>query len=239
MNFHAIQYGVSESIGIDVDEKIVQVGIDRLAKIHPPPNLQFHVSDLMDPNSVAWKKQKDEQDSVDTEINGNNKTTDDSHIGGLVSRATILTMYFATPGLERIRPLLEQALVGKRCKIFTCGYPMPGWNSQFVETVLDIPIHIYDWGTDDNAFFHDSLIETFPVDNNKDKTADMFGMNNSNDRFLNQSKKKSTFKPEPLKGFHSDDLIDNIWDDFDEDDDGDDDGKDDEQSAKPARTPLG
>ena len=86
MNFHAIQYGVSESIGIDVDEKIVQVGIDRLAKIHPPPNLQLHVSDLMDPNSVAWKKQKDEQDSVDTEINGNNKTTDDSHIEGLVSR---------------------------------------------------------------------------------------------------------------------------------------------------------
>ena len=58
-------------------------------------------------------------------------------------------------------------------------------------------------------------------------------------RFLNQSKRKSTFKPEPLKGFHLDDLIDNIWDDFDEDDDGDDDGKDDEQSAKPARTPLG
>jgi hypothetical protein len=178
VNFFAIEAGVQRSIGIDVDEDIVQVANDRLNRIHPKPNLEFLVADLMDPNHPAWDH---------------------------VKEATILTMYFAKEGLEKIRPLLENALRGKRCRIFCCGYPMPGWDYQMAETVLDMPIHFYDWGNTEveDAILNDRFIENIPMDNMQMKTMDKFA-----------NKKNSTFRPDPLKGFHSDDLVDFGWDDF-------------------------
>lgn len=184
VNFTAIEYGVKRSIGYDVDEDIVQVANDRLNRIHPKPAIEFIVADLMDGNSPAWKE---------------------------VEKATILTMYFAKDGLEHIRPLVEIALRGKRCKIFTCGYEMPGWESQMVETVLDMPIHFYDWG---NTEVEDSLLRDDSISNSIPENfgmSDMGGM----DKFL--KKKSSNFKPDPLKGFHPDDLIDYHWDDFEDD----------------------
>lgn len=183
VNFHAIEYGVKQSIGFDVDEDIVQVANDRLNRIHPKPNLEFIVADLMDGNNPAWKE---------------------------VEEATILTMYFAKEGLEKIRPLVEKALRGKRCKVFTCGYPMPGWESQMVETVLDMPIHFYDWGNtevEDLILRDDSIIENIPQDFDTSGREAM-------DSFL--KRKNTSFKPDPLKGFHPDDLIDYHWDDFGE-----------------------
>jgi hypothetical protein len=175
VNFFAIQAGVKRSVGIDVDEDIVQVANDRLNRIHPKPNLEFIVADLMDPDHPAWAE---------------------------IEQATILTMYFAKEGLEKIRPLIENALRRKRCKIFTCGYPMPGWESQVEETVLDMPIHFYDWGNADvdNAMLTDYII---PEDMMPSQGMDKFGKS-----------KNSNFKPDPLKGFHPDDLIDYGWDDF-------------------------
>jgi SAM-dependent methyltransferase len=179
VNFFAIEAGVKQSIGVDVDEGIVQVANDRLNRIHPKPNIRFLVADLMESTNPAWKE---------------------------VENATILTMYFAKEGLEKIRERVEYALRGKRCKIFTCGYAMPGWESQVVETVLDMPIHFYDWGNTevDDSFLSDSFIENIPQ---KLRTPDM-------DKFM--KKKNSTFKPDPLLGYHPDDLIDYGWDDFED-----------------------
>ena len=178
VNFFAIEYGVQRSVGIDVDEDIVQVANDRLNRIHPKPNLEFIVADLMDPTNPAWDH---------------------------VKEATILTMYFAKDGLEKIRPLLENALRGKQCRIFCCGYAMPGWDYQMMETVLDMPIHFYDWGNSEveDAILNDRFIENIPMDNIRMRTMDKFA-----------NKKNSTFRPDPLKGFHSDDLVDYGWDDF-------------------------
>lgn len=178
MNFSAIDHGVKESIGIDVDEGIVQVAQDRLDKIHPKPNMKFVVADLMDANNPVWKD---------------------------IERATILTMYFAKEGLEAIQPLLENALRGRKVKIFTCGYEMPGWQSQMVETVLDMPIHFYDWG---NEQFEDSMLagDSFNIPDDV-RTPDNM------DKFL-KKKKKSTYTPDPLVGFHPDDLVDYGWDTF-------------------------
>eukprot|EP00339_Tiarina_fusa_P002094 CAMPEP_0117012094 /NCGR_PEP_ID=MMETSP0472-20121206/10256_1 /TAXON_ID=693140 ORGANISM="Tiarina fusus, Strain LIS" /NCGR_SAMPLE_ID=MMETSP0472 /ASSEMBLY_ACC=CAM_ASM_000603 /LENGTH=313 /DNA_ID=CAMNT_0004715083 /DNA_START=85 /DNA_END=1026 /DNA_ORIENTATION=+ len=184
VNFFAIEAGVKQSTGIDVDEYIVKVASDRLNKIHPKPNLEFIVADLMDPNNPAWDKVKD---------------------------ATILTMYFAKDGLEKIRPWIEQALQGKRCRIFACGYPMPGWESQMVETVLDMPIHFYDWGNTevDHAFVaSDSILDQLPRSDYQPKDMDKF-----------MKRKNTTFKPDPLLGFSNEDRVDNSWDDFDDDDD--------------------
>lgn len=164
--------------GIDCDENIVQVARDRLDKIHPKPNIKFVVADLMDSANPVWRD---------------------------IERATILTMYFAREGLEAIQPLLENALRGKKVKIFTCGYEMPGWQSQMVETVLDMPIHFYDWG---NEQFEDSIIagDSFNIPDDV-RTPDNM------DKFLNK-KKKSTYKPDLLKGYHPDDLVDYGWDTF-------------------------
>jgi hypothetical protein len=184
VNFFAIDSGVKESIGIDVDPDIVQVANSRLDKIHPKPNMQFIVADLMDPSHSAWKH---------------------------VERCTILTMYFAKDGLEKIQPLIETALRGRKVKVFTCGYEMPGWQSQVVETVLDMPIYFYDWGNED---FEDTILEdslNVPEDILSQQTSDM-------DKFVGR-KKKSTFQPDPLKGYHPDDLVDYAWDDFEDTDD--------------------
>lgn len=185
VNFTAIDYGVGESIGIDVDEDIVKVATDRLKRIHPQPNLKFVVSDLLDPDSPAWS---------------------DHH---LVSRATILTMYFAKDGLERIRPLVEQALRGRRCKVFTCGYAMPGWESQMVETVLDMPIYFYDWG---NAEVEDAMIRG--TDSFVDELPPGMSRSLEMDQYMRKNNRNSTFRPDPLPGFHPDDLVDYGWDDF-------------------------
>ncbi len=178
VNFFAIEAGVKQSIGIDVDEDIVKVANDRLNRIHPKPNLEFIVADLMDARHPAWEH---------------------------VKEATILSMYFAKDGLEKIRPLLETALRGKRCRIFCCGYQMPGWDYQMAETVLDMPIHFYDWGNPEveDSLLNDRFIENIPMDRMQMRTMDKFG-----------NKRKSTFQPDALKGFHSDDLIDYGWDDF-------------------------
>lgn len=183
VNFHAIDYNVKESIGVDVDEDIVKKATDRLQRIHPQPPVEFIVSDLMDSSSPAWTE--------------------------YVPKATILTMYFAKDGLEKIRPMLEQSLRGKQCKIYTCGYPMPGWESQMVETVLDMPIHFYDWGNvdvEDTMLRADSFIDELPPGMSPADNMDQYMRKN----------KKSNYQPDPLPGFHPDDLIDYGWDDFDD-----------------------
>jgi hypothetical protein len=122
VNFHAIDYGVPKSLGVDVDETIVQVARDRLAKRHPQPDLEFVVADLlMDTEHKVWNKIQD---------------------------ATIITMYFAEEALRMFRPVLERKLAGRQCKILTCGYEMPGWQSRLDEVVLGTQIHLYEWGTE-------------------------------------------------------------------------------------------
>lgn len=141
VNFHAIDYGVKRSIGIDVDQNIVLLANERLARRHPPPDLQFHVADLLDENHEVWK---------------------------LVQEATIITMYFAEEALEMFRPLLEKKLMGRECKVITCGYEMPGWESTMQEVVLGTQIHLYEWGTeyddDDMTFIGDDILKQKPDD---------------------------------------------------------------------------
>jgi hypothetical protein len=216
VNFHAIEYGVSESIGIEVDPDVLKLAEDRLSKIHPKPNLTFVQSDLTDPNSPAWLEH--------------------------VPRGTILTMYFARDGLQKIRPHLERALRGRKCKIFTCGYPMPGWDSQIVETVLDIPIHFYDWGNTD-------LMSLQPSDAIADmatsagKGVGGVAPSDNMDQYMGRKNKESTFVEDPLPGYHPDDLIDYGWmDDFGGNDDDDDDEtlqeeKDTRKNPKEAKQP--
>eukprot|EP00934_Nitzschia_sp_Nitz4_P005468 Nitzschia sp. Nitz4//scaffold185_size43419//12101//12925//NITZ4_007297-RA/size43419-processed-gene-0.71-mRNA-1//1//CDS//3329539697//5458//frame0 len=186
VNFYAIEAGVQRSVGIDVDEAIVEVAQQRLQRIHPMPPLDFYVADLVDETSPNHTRAWDD-----------------------VSQATILTMYFAKEGLQTIRPLLERALMGKQCQIFTCGYAMPGWDSQVVETVLDMPIYYYDWGNADVESGQDHGVSMDEDD--MQLPASAMGM----DKFAHRKKNgSSNFQPDILKGYHPDDTIDFHWDDF-------------------------
>jgi Methyltransferase domain len=142
-------FGAAQSVGVDVDEAIVNVAEARKAKRHPAPsNLRFHVGDLLDPFSSAW-------DVV------------------LGANPTVITMYFASSALTQFRPLLEEKLVGRSCRIVTSGYEMPGWEASTFEVVLGTQIYLYNWGAnasgsdasadEDHHFgFTDSLLPNRP-----------------------------------------------------------------------------
>jgi hypothetical protein len=42
--------------------------------------------------------------------------------------------------------VLEAKMKGRRCKIVTCGYEMPGWEAAAYEVVMGTQLHLYDWG---------------------------------------------------------------------------------------------
>lgn len=114
---------MKQSIGIDIDSKIVKEATDRLLKRHPKPPIEFVIGDLKDPKAEVWEK---------------------------LSDASIITMYFVKEALEEIQPTLERVLLGKKVRIATVGYAMPksnvGWDPTWVEVILGTPIHIYELG---------------------------------------------------------------------------------------------
>ena len=142
-------FGATRSVGVDVDEAIVSVAETRKAKRHPAPsNLQFYVGDLLDPSNAAW-------DVV------------------LEANPTVITMYFASSALAQLRPILEEKLVGRSCRIVTSGYEMPDWEASTFEVVLGTQLYLYQWGTnaigadpsaeEDNFFgFTDSFLSNRP-----------------------------------------------------------------------------
>uniref|UniRef100_A0A7S3VEK7 Uncharacterized protein n=2 Tax=Chaetoceros debilis TaxID=122233 RepID=A0A7S3VEK7_9STRA len=66
---------------------------------------------------------------------------------------TIVTMYFVSDALQKLKPKFEQYLVGKKgCKIITVGYEMKGWESQWVEVCLGLTVHMYDMENLDSLY---------------------------------------------------------------------------------------
>jgi Methyltransferase domain len=162
VNFHAIDCGVGRSLGVDIDEHIVQVARDRLQKRHPPPNLEFVVADLLkDTEHPVWLK---------------------------IQEATVITMYFATEALRVFRPVLEAKLVGRKCKILTCGYEMPGWISRQFEVVNGMQLFLYEWGT--------------PISNEEERESLQAFMDEDISRFLPPQVKKKPLENEKFAGMN-------------------------------------
>lgn len=152
VNFYAIDHGkVKKSTGIDIDDGILDKARERLGKRYPQPPIEFITADLLDYNHEAWEK---------------------------VQEATIITMYFVEDALQKIRPLLEEKLAGKRCKIITCAYEMKGWTHTIMETTLGTTVYLYEWGTDmqeeDTSFFaEDDLLLNKPKEFMEDPLQEM------------------------------------------------------------------
>jgi hypothetical protein len=121
MNFHALDapFSVKQSIGVDIDEQLVGLAEERLAKRHPQPkNLQFHVQDLMgDTDGIIWNQPS-------------------------MKDATIITMYFVQDALKKLKSKLEM-MTSDGCRVVSCGYAMPDWEPDYVEVILDLPIYLY------------------------------------------------------------------------------------------------
>ncbi|CAB9523655.1 RNA methylase [Seminavis robusta] len=142
VNFFAIDHGrVKKSTGIDVDDGILERARERLAKRYPQPPLEFITADLLDYNN-------------------------NQHVWDILQEATIITMYFVEDALLQIRPILEEKLAGKQCKIITCAYEMKGWNPTIIETTLGTTVYLYNWGSmeEDDSFFvaDDNLLRDRP-----------------------------------------------------------------------------
>lgn len=192
MNFHALDapYNVKRSIGIDIDEKLVAISEERLARRHPrPDNLTFRVEDLM--QSSVWHQD--------------------------IQQATVITMFFVEEALLKLKPALEAALKDRQgCRVVCCGYEMPGWEAQWVEVILDLPIYMYTFNT--------------PIEKIPSLTPDELAK--LKDAFAHQQGQQSQGllldeKPFPMFGQHDDieeievplfdpnEMIDGHWDDFD------------------------
>jgi SAM-dependent methyltransferase len=131
---------VEWTLGVDVDEGILDKARERLSKRHPlPKHIEFVQADLLkDQDHSVWDK---------------------------IRQATVITMFFATPALRIFRPVLEEQLRGHSMKIVTAGYPMPGWNAWQTNVVLGTTLHYYRWGEewedeidDDGTFLADDWI---------------------------------------------------------------------------------
>jgi len=133
MNFHAIDstYNVKKSVGIDIDASLIEQSNLRKARIHPSPeHLEFICADLLEvrnpQTAELWNK--------------------------IQKECTVLTMYFVEDALLKIKPLLEQRLVGSKCKVVTIGYEMKGWEPIWAEVILGLTVHLYDMNNLDQLY---------------------------------------------------------------------------------------
>jgi hypothetical protein len=189
VNFLACdQYKVKKSTGIDVDSKILSVATERLSKRHPKPeHLSFRIENLV--TSKAWLKD--------------------------VQESTVITMYFITEALIQLRPLLEESFAkandGKICRIVCCGYAMPGWKHQWMETILDLPIYMY---VSDRLYDDKSIVDW--TANDREATFHEFDQSfNSTDDLEDNLRKDDGIELIELSLFDPNELIDDEWDDFD------------------------
>mmetsp|Transcript_17969 Transcript_17969/g.27240 ORF Transcript_17969/g.27240 Transcript_17969/m.27240 type:complete len:433 (-) Transcript_17969:95-1393(-) len=131
-NFQATDvYNVKKSVGIDIDPSLIAQSNNRIAKRHPrPAHIEFHCADLLESSGdedELWNTMREE--------------------------CTIVTMYFVSDALQKLKPKFEQYLVGKKgCKIITVGYEMKGWESQWVEVCLGLTVHMYDMENLDSLY---------------------------------------------------------------------------------------
>jgi len=190
LNFHAIDspYSVKKSVGIDIDENLIKMANDRLAKRHPAPNMQFIMGDLEKANTFEALKE-----------------------------STLITMYFVGDALKRIQPKLEEAIKGRDVRIVTCGYPMPNWDPKWVEVILGLTVYLYESKADQGVPYapdmeqievaashtHEEGEELRPVHNEEDQDVEVI--------------QTPLFDPDEMIDGHWDVFDDDDEDDYDED----------------------
>lgn len=192
MNFHALDppFSVQKSLGVDIDEKLINLANERKAKRHPQPtNLEFHIQDLLGANATIWKTIAEEN-------------------------VTVITMFFVEDALRLLRPKLEESLKDRKCRIVCCGYPVPEWNEHWAETMLDLKIFVYNYGS--------PISDELPKLSEEDMAL-MAKLENDNKVVASDQNSKSPTHYDPYDDaeeikiplFDPNEKIDYHWDDFD------------------------
>jgi len=218
MNFHALDapFAVKRSIGVDIDEQLVGVAEERLAKRHPAPtNIEFRVQDLMtDETSSAggsiWKQDGD---------------------GGVstMQEATVITMYFVQDALRRLKPKLEMAALPDGCRVVCCGYAMPEWEPDHVEVILDLPIYLYttpfykNRNSADDDGVHLTPAERMQLEE-EDRQYRLSSSTSTMEKSFSQNSQDDDVEEIHVPLFDPATMIDGHWDDFDDEDEEDLDG---------------
>ena len=209
VNFYAIDHGkVKRSTGIDIDDGILEKARERLGKRYPQPPIEFITADLLDyDNDEVWSK---------------------------IQEATIITMYFVEDALQKIRPILEEKLAGRQCKIITCAYEMKGWTHHIMETTLGTTVFLYNWnqgstGEDNVTFFEDDmLVGNKPKELLEDPLVKMKAQGGSV-QHISHFEKILSFLPDPNKPDPND-----SWTDDEEDEEEQVEPEDDDKDPDPA-----
>jgi hypothetical protein len=124
-------------------------------------------------------------------------------------------MYFVEDALDKIKPLIERHLIGKKCKVITIGYAMKGWEPKWVEVVLGLTVYMYDMQNVDELFnqtLQSDVDQTEDLELNvmsRKKLAEMASEENDSNPFKDDMPNPMTVSTE------DDESIDFHWD-FDE-----------------------
>ena len=122
VNFLAYNMGVSKTVGIDIDETMIQQCQQRLhSKYHPSSHkhVEFRTMDILTHSDELLREMNSEK-----------------------YPCTVLTLYFVPEALEQIQKHILEQLTHVR-SIISCGYPISGWEPVWVEIVLGLPIYSY------------------------------------------------------------------------------------------------
>ena len=176
LNFAAVDFphSVSKSVGIDVDDSVLERARDRRRRrfvparnkeLDPSPGgeargeimerLEFVRGDLMD---VVERQRMLHRERLRERSGEASRTMADAErdwseadaLTAKISSATIVTMYFVSPALQLLRPYLASLFGGKDVRVITVGYPMEGWEPDWAERVLDLTVFKYDMKMMDN-----------------------------------------------------------------------------------------
>lgn len=203
VNFIAYNMGVSKTVGIDMDESMIQQCQQRLhSKYHPSshPHVEFRTMDIVSQAHELVQEMNSEKHPC-----------------------TVLTLYFVPEALEQIqKPILEQ-LTHVR-SIISCGYPIPGWEPAWVEIMLGLPIYSY------RKLDMDEEETEIDVPESNELAYEMLRAQQDMEEDFNpfispsaQNKQQQDEQALLLQQQEELEKIDNHWDDFDDDDDNDDD----------------
>jgi hypothetical protein len=163
---------VKRSVGVDVDENVLERARERLRRRFVPTrcsgvsggndgvkkeneldsSLEFLQGDLI--QVIQSQKERYQQgllssdasatvDSTLTETESSNTRINEIHTK--IASSTLITMYFVHSSLSQLKPYLASVFGGKdNVRIVTIGYEMPDWEPDWAERVLDLTVFRYD-----------------------------------------------------------------------------------------------
>lgn len=146
LNFLACEepFYVRSSIGVDVDQKLINFSKDRAKVLISDSQLNVNDQNL-EPISEGFLADSINYYRPDVDFFCADLLSENLNQSVDLSKASIITMYFVESALKKLQPILERQLGGSGCRIVTNKYKFESeWAEPTrVEVVSGLPIHLY------------------------------------------------------------------------------------------------